>query len=235
MTTLDGAVVLVTGSNGGLGTEFVRQALNRGAAKVYATARTPKQWNDDRVVPIVLDIRDSNSIAAAAAATKDTTVVVNNAGLYRDGDRLIDSNMQQIRDMFETNFFGAVEVGLSWAPILGSNGGGALVDVHSLLSWVGFAGSYSASKAALWSATNSLRIELAPQGTQVVGVHLGLTDTPMTAEMDGEKGNAVDVVAAAYDGLEAGLHEVVADAPSAAVKAGLSGPIEELYPELKNK
>lgn len=232
MTSLNGATVLVTGSNGGLGGEFVRQALARGAQKVYATARNPREWNDPRVVPLRLDVRDPESIRRAVEAASDATIVVNNAGLYRDGDRLTESTLDQVRDMFETNFFGALAVGLAWAPVLRANGGGALVDVHSLLSWVGLAGSYSASKAALWSATNSLRVELAPFGTQVVGVHLGLTETPMTAGMEGDKGDPAEVVAVTYDGLESGAHEVIADDASANVKAGLSGPIEALYPQL---
>jgi NAD(P)-dependent dehydrogenase (short-subunit alcohol dehydrogenase family) len=229
---LNGAVVLVTGSNGGLGREFVSQALDRGAARVYASARTPRKWDDPRVVPLTLDVTDSASILAAAAVAADTTVLVNNAGVFTLGDTLLGGSMEDIRTTFDTNFFGAIEVVRAFAPVLGANGGGALLDVHSVLSWLGLAGAYSATKAAFWSATNSFRIELAGQGTQVVGLHLGYTDTPMIADVTDPKGDPADVVRAAYDGLEAGQLEVLADAFSASVKSALSGPVEGLYPQL---
>ncbi|RKR76023.1 SDR family oxidoreductase [Frondihabitans australicus] len=231
--SLDGAVVLVTGANGGLGEEFVAQALARGAAKVYATARSPRTWSDPRVVPLALDVTDAASVAAAAAAASDTTVLVNNAGInVRDDNSLTSSSLDAVRVVFETNFFGAVRVVQEFVPILGRNGGGALIDVHSVLSWIGIAGIYSASKAAFWSATNSFRLDLAPQGTHVLGLHLGYTDTPMTAALDVEKGDPADVVRDAYDGLERGEHEVLADQISRDVKAGLSAPVEALYPQL---
>jgi NAD(P)-dependent dehydrogenase (short-subunit alcohol dehydrogenase family) len=232
-TTLTDAVVLVTGANGGLGEQFVAQALERGAAKVYATARAPRQWDDPRVVPLVLDVTDADSVAAAATAAADTTIVVNNAGISaRTENSLTTSSLDQVRHLFETNFFGAVRVVQEFAPVLGRNGGGALIDVHSVLSWIGIGGIYSATKAAFWSATNSFRLDLAPQGTHVLGLHLGYTATPMTAGLDVEMGDAADVVRDAYDGLEQGSYEVLADQVSRDVKAGLSAPIEALYPQL---
>ena len=230
MTTLEGATVLVTGANGGLGIEFVNQALARGAAKVYATARAPRDWADPRIVALALDVTDEASVAAAAAAAADTTIVVNNAGVSGTAP-IATGEMTEIRRIMETNFFGAVNVARAFAPVVGSNGGGAYIDVHSVLSWIGLAGAYSASKAAFWSATNSLRIELAPQGTQVVGLHLGYTETPMTAGIDAPMNDPADVVAAAYDGLEAGQLEVLADKLSADVKQGLAAPIDALYPQ----
>ncbi|GGF35855.1 SDR family oxidoreductase [Subtercola lobariae] len=230
MTTLEGATVLVTGANGGLGIEFVNQALARGAAKVYATARTPKEWADPRVVPLALDVTDEASVAAAAAAASDTTIVINNAGVAGTAP-IATGEIGEIRRIMETNFFGALNVARAFAPVVGANGGGAYVDVHSVLSWIGLSGAYSASKAAFWSATNSLRIELAPQGTQVVGLHLGYTETPMTVGIEAPMNDPADVVAAAYDGLEAGELEVLADQLSADVKQGLAAPIEALYPQ----
>jgi len=128
--TLNGAVVLVTGANGGLGQEFVKQALERGAVKVYASARTPRTWDDARVVPLALDVTSEESIAAAAAVASDTTVVVNNAGVYRVVDLLTAGSLDDIRATFETNFFGAIQVVREFAPVLGRNGGGALLDVN---------------------------------------------------------------------------------------------------------
>jgi NAD(P)-dependent dehydrogenase (short-subunit alcohol dehydrogenase family) len=229
MTTLDNAVVLVTGANGGLGRQFVRQALARGAKKVYATARTPQPWEDDRIVPIELDVNNSRSIAAAVAVTGDTTIVINNAGVAGAGS-IIGSTLDEIREVFETNVFGAIAVAQGYAPVLANNGGGALVDVHSVLSWLAYGGGYSASKAAFWSATNSIRLELAPNGTHVVGLHLGYTDTPMTAGIDADKADPADIVRAALDGIEAGDLEVIADDVSRVIKSQLSSPIETMYP-----
>jgi NAD(P)-dependent dehydrogenase (short-subunit alcohol dehydrogenase family) len=230
MTDLQHAVVLVTGANGGLGTEFVRQALDRGAARVYATARQPQDWSDERVVRLALDVTDPDSIAAAVAAAPDVTIVINNAGASSRGS-LLSSSLADVRSLFETNAFGPLAVAQAFAPVLATNGGGALVDIHSALSWLARGAAYSATKAALWSFSNSLRLELAGQGTQVVGVHLGYTDTPMTAGLDVAKEDPRDIVRAAYDGLEAGAHEVLADATSRQVKAGLSQEIKVLYPE----
>ena len=230
-TSLNGAVVLVTGANGGLGELFVAQALERGAAKVYATARTPREWNDPRIVPLTLDVTSEESVASAAALASDVSIVVNNAGVSGAGGQLITGELDVIRATFETNFFGALLVARAFAPVVASNGGGAFIDVHSALSWLGVAGAYSATKAAFWSATNSFRLELAGQGTHVLGLHLGYTDTPMTAGVTDPKGDPADVVRAAYDGLESGELEVLADATSTWVKQGLSGPISALYPQ----
>lgn len=231
MTTLHNAVVLVTGANGGLGREFVDQALARGAAKVYASARSPQTWTDPRVVPLTLDITDADSIAAAAAVASDTTVLINNAGITGPG-AVLTSSLQDLRALFETNVFGQVALVQALAPALAANGGGAIVDVHSALSWLAVGGTYSASKAAFWSLTNSLRLELQGQGTQVVGAHLGYTDTPMTVNVTAPKGDPADVVAAIYDGLESGAHEVLADETSRQVRGALSAPLEALYPSL---
>ena len=231
MTSLTDSVVVVTGANGGLGREFVRQALERGATKVYATARTPEGWNDPRIVPLALDVTSANSVAQAAAAAADATIVINNAGVPGTG-RMSTMPLDEVRAVFETNVFGPLAVAQAFAPVLAANGGGALVDIHSLLSWLALGNAYSASKAAFWSITNSLRLELAGQGTQVLGVHLGYTDTPMTVNVTAPKGDPVDVVRDTFDALEAGAHEAVVDEPSRRVRAALSAPLEALYPSL---
>lgn len=233
MTKLAGSVVLVTGANGGLGTEFVRQAVARGARRVYATARKPRTWDDDRVVPLALDVTEPASVAAAAAAAGDTTVVINNAGVGARGS-LLATPLEQVRAVYETNVFGPLAVAQAFAPVLEKNGGGALVDIHSALSWFSTPGAYPSTKAALWSVTNTLRLELAAQGTQVVGAHLGYTDTPLTAGLDVDKEDPRDIVAAIYDGLEAGDYEVLADDTSRRIKQNLSQPLTALYPQFAN-
>lgn len=229
MTQLAGSVVLVTGANGGLGTQFVLQALERGARRVYASARAPRTWDDEQVVPLALDVTDAASVADAAQAAADTTIVINNAGASA-GSSLLTMSLDEVRAAYETNVFAPIAVAQAFAPVLAKNGGGALVDVHSALSWLAQPGAYSSTKAALWSVTNTLRLELAGQGTQVVGAHLGYTDTPMTARLDVPKADPRDIVAAIYDGLQAGDHEVLADDTSRWVKSQLSQPLAALYP-----
>ena len=175
--SLHGAVILVTGANGGIGTHFVHRALARGAAKVYATARTPRTWNDERVVPLTLDVTDGESITAAVAAAPDVTALINNAGAIPPSASLLEVTEADIRANMEINFFGPVLLARAFAPILAANPRSILVDVHSVASWYGFGGAYSATKAALWSATNSLRLGLAPRGVHVTGVHMGYVQT----------------------------------------------------------
>lgn len=232
MPQLSGAVVLVTGANGGLGRELVEQALARGAAKVYATARRPQEWNDPRVVPLTLDVTDADSVRAAVAQAQDVTVLINNAGTSVESDTLLALSDEEIREVMETNFFGPVAMTRAFAPVLAASETSAVLNIHSVLSWIALTGAYSASKAALWSATNSFRVELAPQGTQVTGVHVGYMDTAMAKGVDAPKTSPGEVARKSFDGLERGDYEVIVDEISAGVKLGLSGPISGLYPVL---
>ena len=120
MPSLNGAVVLVTGANGGIGSDFVHQALARGAAKVYATARTPRTWADERTVPLTLDITDAESTAAAVAEAPDVTALINNAGANPPSASLLEVTEVDIRANMETNFFGPVFLARAFAPILPS-------------------------------------------------------------------------------------------------------------------
>jgi NAD(P)-dependent dehydrogenase (short-subunit alcohol dehydrogenase family) len=233
MPSLKEAVVLITGANGGIGTELVRAALDRGAAKVYATARSPRTWDDERIVPLVLDVNDPASVASAAAAARDVTVLVNNAGAIPATANILELSEAELRDGMETNFFGPVLLTQAFAPVLTAHPESVLINVHSVASWYAFGGVYSASKAALWSATNSLRLELAPQGVHVVGVHVGYVDTAMAAQATGPKMLPADLVRAVFDAVEAGEYEVIADELTAQVKAALSLPVEALYPQLR--
>jgi NAD(P)-dependent dehydrogenase (short-subunit alcohol dehydrogenase family) len=215
---LDHSVVLVTGATGGLGQQFVAQALARGAAKVYAGARREHDWNDPRVVPLRLDVTRPADVAAAAAAASDTDVLINNAGTH-GADSLLTSSESEIRASYEANVFGPLLLARAFAPVLAGNGGGAVVDIHSALSWIARPGSYAASKTAFWGLTNALRLELADQKTQVVGAHLGYTDTPLIAHLDVPKSDPAVIVARILDALEDGADEAIADDTSAQVKS----------------
>lgn len=224
---LDGRTILITGANGGLGQEFVRQGLDRGARRVYAAARTPRTWDDDRVVPLRLDLTDAATIADAAASASDVDLVVNNAAIAPEADRTLLSGDDDVaRSIFETNVLGPVRVTKAFAPVLAAHGGGAILNVLSLAAWTPVPTAYAASKAAAWSASNAMRIELAAQGTTVTGLIVGMIDTAMGARFDLPKSNPADVVAQAYDGVATGALEVLADEDSRTVKSLLSGPVE---------
>ncbi len=227
MVNIEGSTVVVTGGQRGLGKAIVEEFLQRGAAKVYATARAPRPSEDPRVVSVELDVTDADSVAALAAATSDADIVVNNAGVL-GASKLLASDIDEVRAVFETNYFGALRVAKAFAPTLAENGGGALVDISSVLSWVGGFGAYGDSKAAIWSLTNSLRIELEKQGTLVTGVHLGYTETEMTTGFDVPKNDPRDVARQIVDGVERGDAEVLADELTRYIKAALSGPVEAL-------
>ena len=227
MVTINGAVAVVTGGQRGLGRAFVAELLERGASKIYATARRPTTSDDPRIVPVALDVTDPASVAALADQAGDATIVINNAGVGGAGP-LLSAGIDEIKEVFETNLFGAIRVAQAFAPILARNGGGALVDIHSALSWIAGAGAYGASKAAFWSATNSLRLELAPQGTNVIGVHLGYADTDLTATVTAPKLDPADVARAVADGIELGVNEVLVDDVSRHFKQALAGPVDGL-------
>jgi len=227
MVNVKGSTVVVTGGQRGLGKAIVDELLRRGAAKVYATARAPKPSDDSRVVSVELDVTKPDSVAAFAVTASDAEIVVNNAGVL-GALTLLGSDIEEVRTVFETNYFGALRVAKAFAPILAHNGGGALVDIHSVLSWLPGFGGYGDSKAALWSATNSLRLELAGQGTVVTGVHLSYTETDMTSGFDVPKNDARQVARDIVDGIERGDTEVLTDDHSREAKAALSNPIAAL-------
>ncbi|MEV4624755.1 SDR family oxidoreductase [Micromonospora sp. NPDC049523] len=227
---IQNSVVFVTGGNRGLGKSLVEQALARGASKVYAAARDPKTITNPDVVPVALDITDPESVTAAARLAGDVTVLVNNAAIAI-GAEFLGSSVDDVRREFETNFYGPLHVTRAFAPLLVRNGG-HLLNIHSALSWLAISGSYSASKAALWSMTNSLRLELQPQGVGVTGLHVAYVDTEMAAHITGPKTSPAEVARQAFDGIETGAAEILADDVSRSVKAGLAADLTALYPQL---
>ena len=221
---LKGSVVLVTGANRGLGLEFAKQALALGAAKVYAAARDPSKITLPGVVPVKLDVTNVADVAALAVQCPDVTLLVNNAGIGRLGGVASGDATALLREQLETNLFGVAHMSHAFAPVLARNGGGAILNLLSILSWVNtpVLGAYGVSKAAAWALTNSLRIELKAQGTQVVGFHGGFIDTDMVRGFDAPKATPADVVAQSYAAIEAGELEVRVDEGTRQVKAGLS-------------
>jgi NAD(P)-dependent dehydrogenase (short-subunit alcohol dehydrogenase family) len=220
---LTNAVAVVTGANRGFGRHLAAQLLRRGA-KVYAAARRPESIDLPGAIPLRLDVTDPASIAEAAATASDATFVINNAGAA-NGQTLLDGDLDLIRAELETNYFGPLAVTRAFAPVLEANGGGAVLNVLSALSWFHPAalGSYSATKAAAWALTNATREQLAPKGITVTALHVGYMDTDMAASVpEGQKVDPAEVAELALDGVVAGVPEVLADEVSRQVKAGLS-------------
>jgi NAD(P)-dependent dehydrogenase (short-subunit alcohol dehydrogenase family) len=227
MTSLADQTVLVTGANRGMGREYVTQLLDRGVTKVYAAARDPRTIDvvDARVVPVRLDVTDATSVAEAASAASDVSVLINNAGIAR-GASVLDRDTSQLREEMGTNLFGPLAMASAFADRIAERRG-AIVNVASVLAWMPIGASYGVSKAAMWSATDSMRIELAPRGVQVVGVYVGLVDTDMVKFSDDPKSDPADVVRQVLDGIESGADEVLADEMTRGVRAKLSSSVHE--------
>jgi NAD(P)-dependent dehydrogenase (short-subunit alcohol dehydrogenase family) len=221
------SVAFVTGANRGLGLVFAQELLAAGARKVYGAARNPERITLDRVERVRLDVTEPDTIAAAVRECTDVNLLINNAGIVRSSGLLAPDLVENARSEMETNYFGPLALSRAFAPILAKNGGGAIVNLLSVLSWVASptSGTYSASKAAAWALTNWLRTSLREQATQVVGVHAGLIDTDMSRDLTRPKLKPVDVVRQVLHAVEAGRDEVFADELTRQVKAGLSDEV----------
>jgi len=230
-TPIEGAAALVTGGNRGFGRAMVDELLDRGAAKVYATARTPHTASDERIVALVLDVTDDDSVAAAAHDASDVSIVVNNAGITLSTP-VLTAPLADIQSELETNLFGPIRVARAFAPILARHPSSSLVNVLSVLSWLAFGTGYGISKAAAWSATNSMRLQLREQGTTVTALHVGYMDTDMTAHLDVPKADPREIARQAADAILTGRYEILADELTRTVKSQLSQDLTNLYTQL---
>lgn len=220
---LKDSVAVVTGANRGLGRHLAEQLLQRGA-KVYAAARRPETVDLPGAVPLQLDVTDAESIRSAAGIASDATLLLNNAGISTTTP-LIAGDLDAVRREMETNFFGPLAVTRAFAPVLERNGGGSVLNVLSVLSWLHPAGlgSYAATKAAAWALTGAAREELAPRGITVSALHVAYMDTDMAAAVPAEqKTDPAEVAAQALLGIEAGLTEILADDTTRYVKQSLA-------------
>jgi NAD(P)-dependent dehydrogenase (short-subunit alcohol dehydrogenase family) len=234
IVNIEGSVVLVTGANRGLGAEYVRQLLDRGATKVYAGARSPESVKSSGAIPIKLDVTNAADIQAAVTQCSDLTMLINNAGVVIGSRVLAENSLENAKAEFDTNVWGPFNLSKAFAPVLAANGGGAIVNVLSAVSWMSIkeVATYAMSKSAAWSLTNALRLELARQGTLVVAVHPAFIDTDMAAGVDMPKTTPHQVVERTLDGVAAGIPEVLADDTSAFVKNSLPKHIETFYPKV---
>jgi short-subunit dehydrogenase len=228
---ISSSTALVTGANRGLGRHFTSELLRRGA-KVYAGARDPGSIDVDGAIPIAVDITDPGLVAAAAEAAGDVTLLINNAGIDRSTN-LLTGDLDGAQQEMNTNYFGTLSAIRAFAPVIAGNGGGGILNVLSVLSWVSVPAlsGYCASKSAAWSMTNAVRAELAERGIVVTALHVGLMDTDMAAGQDRPKSNPAEVAALAVDAIAAGGYEVLADDVSRAVQAGLAKGVAGVYPQ----
>jgi NAD(P)-dependent dehydrogenase (short-subunit alcohol dehydrogenase family) len=232
------SVALVTGANRGVGQAFARELAQRGAKTIYAAARDPATVTGSGVIPVALDITDPAQVARAARECPDVNLLVNNAGVMERSPFLEAASMDPARLEMETNYFGTLAMCRAFAPVLAANGGGALVNMLSVVSWFTnpVNGSYCASKAAALALTNGVRIELDQQGTLVVAVHAGFIDTEMAAGLTAPGARTIspeDVARQVFDAVEAGQIEVLADGRTRRVKEAVPRDHELIYPPLQ--
>jgi short-subunit dehydrogenase len=222
-------VVLVTGANRGLGREIAKELVAKGA-KVYAAARNIASIDYQGVIPIQLDITNEESINKAFEKIQDLTILVNNAGISK-GTSFLAGDIDDIKEELNTNFFGTLAVSREAITIFKKNNQGFILNILSALSWLSVAGAttYAASKAAEWSLTNGLRLELSTENIKVSGLHVAFMDTDLTKGLSIPKESPEDVAKCAVKGLEEEKLEIIADQVSAQVQKGLAGGVEELY------
>lgn len=231
-----GAVALVTGANGGMGRAYVRALMRAGATKAYSGVRNAGADVEPGSIRLSLDITDPTAVAAAAATCSDVSILINNAGALRAQPFLAAPSLDAARSEMETNYFGTLAMCRAFAPILGRNGGGALINMLSVVSWFTFplSGSQCASKAAQFSLTNGLRVELRAQKTQVVGVFAGFIDTAMSRGVAGvPKTPPATIAQRVIEGVERGEEEILADERAVAVRETLRREPMAIYDDMQ--
>src|SRR6266487_6128408 len=218
---VSGTIAFVTGANRGIGEAIVDALVAAGVKKVYAAARNISTLDPlvdrhgSRVVPLQLDVTHAAQIATAAATAADVDLLVNNAGIvgFFGGDFTDSKWIEGGREEMEVNFLGTFAVTKAFAPVLAKNGGGAIVNLNSVVSFVSFPilAAYSASKAATHSLTQVTRAMLRGQNTQVFGVYPGPIETSMRKAPTAEKASPVEAARAIVAGIIAGNEEIFPD------------------------
>ncbi len=228
------SVAFVTGANRGIGKAYVEALVQAGARRIYVAARSLDTLNDvvaiapDRIIPIALDVTDITQVNAAAQTAQDVTLLINNAGVLGSGGLFTPNSVETAQWEMNTNYFGTLSMVRAFVPILQGNGGGAIVNMMSVVSVANAPvfSSYSASKAALHSLTQGIRAELAPQGTQVIGVYPGPVDTAMAAGVPMDKVAPIAVAKQVLQAVETGIEDVYPDPVSQSVFSVIADPLK---------
>jgi len=208
----------VTGASRGIGRALVDVLLSRGVKKIYATARTQTGMDtltaiqDPRLVAVMVDISDPVQVARAAAQGGDVNLLINNAGQINFGS-ILEASIDDVRANMETNYYGTLNVIRAFAPVIEANGGGAVVNLLSIVALASMPGlaAYNASKAAAWSMTQSVRADLRTRGIVVHGVYPGPVDTDMLNGVEIDKAAPQDVAEAIVGGVEQGVEDIFPD------------------------
>jgi NAD(P)-dependent dehydrogenase (short-subunit alcohol dehydrogenase family) len=246
---IQGAVALITGANGGIGLEFIKALQTAGVTKIYACVRKVATLaevisrNPEQIIPIKLDITNLAEVNEVAAYCQDVNLLINNAGVSRDTGLIAAPDMENARAEMETNYFGTLTMCRTFAPVLKANGGGAIINILSIVSRVNlpFMGSYCASKAAELSLTQGVRAELAAQGTLVIGVMPATVNTEFAKHYPEPKLPPEEVVQAALHAVLEEIQDVYPGQFAAqiaaqllsepkAVENQLAGLLPEMYP-----
>jgi len=208
-------VLLVTGANRGIGKALVFSLLEKGVSKIYAAARNTASlpdFQDDRVVPLTLDITKLEQISAAVTIASDVNILINNAGSLELTSAFYGPLDRVINDM-SVNYFGLLYMMRGFLPVLEAKQNSALVNIVSIAAFVNVPlhGGYCAAKAAAFSLTQGARIEWASKGIAVHSVNPGPIDTDMTKNIDMDKASPFDTASKILDDLEADVSDIFPD------------------------
>lgn len=222
------AVVFITGANRGLGLVLAKEAVKCGAKKVYAGMRNTQDFNEQGIIPIQMDVTDSDSIQKAVAECDDVTILINNAGIARLNQSPVEADIvKSTRQILETNLYGVINTTQQFSTILENKQQGYIVNILSDVSWQPstFLASYAISKAAAWSFTNSTRQWLAQKNVHVMGVHVGFIDTDLTQSLDIPKISPKTVAEQVFDGIEQNAFEVLVGESTQQLKQNLTAVV----------
>jgi len=224
LMSISEAVILITGANRGLGLALAKEALKRGAKRVYAGMRNTQGFNEAGLIPIEIDVSNDESVQNAAKLCTDVNLLINNAGIAERASVLADDLIEISKHLLDTNTFGVIRATRAFAPVIEQNGGGIILNILSSFTWAPTENlpAYAISKAGVWSYTNSSRRALKPLNIHVIGLHVATMDTDL-AKMVHTTKTAPEIVAIhAFDGVEARQDEIIVDQRSKELKQGLS-------------
>jgi NAD(P)-dependent dehydrogenase (short-subunit alcohol dehydrogenase family) len=220
---IKGSVALVTGSNRGIGKAYVEALIQKGAKKVYAAMRDVELFKKDHssfieehkgvIEVLTLDVTKEEQVKLATVIASDVNLLVNNAGVATYQGFISAENLEAVRQEMEVNYLGTLSMIRAFSFILKNNGGGAIANILSVASLVNFPmlGSYSASKAALYSLTQGVRAELTEQKTRVFGIYPGPVDTDMAAGVPMEKAPPSEIAKGTFEAMEKGTEDIFID------------------------